>query len=151
MGGAKHMKTVVWAMIALGLLVAPCAAAPLEIYGRRPAMDQVEISPEGSRLAFVAEIGAGQRVVVRDVATKTFIAAVSGLAPLAFGGAVFQSAQVDLAIPVLGELHLVTSTIFDIGVYLVVVGLVLDLLRALGSRIDRQILRDERAAEGVAS
>lgn len=72
------MKTAVWAMIALGLLVAPCAAAPLEIYGRRPAMDQVEISPAGSRLAFVAEIGAGQRVVVRDVATKKFIAAVSG-------------------------------------------------------------------------
>ncbi len=82
--------------------------------------------------------------------TGLFVAAASGLAPLAFGGAVLQSAQVDLALPLLGELHLVTSTIFDIGVYLVVVGLVLDLLRAFGSRIDRQILRDERAAEGVA-
>lgn len=79
--------------------------------------------------------------------TGLFIAAASGLAPLAFGGAVLQSAKIDLAVPLLGDLHLVTSTGFDIGVYLVVVGLVLDLLRALGSRIDRQILREERAAE----
>jgi multicomponent Na+:H+ antiporter subunit A len=78
--------------------------------------------------------------------TGLFTAAVSGLAPLAFGGAVLQSAQVDLHVPLLGDLHLVTSTVFDIGVYLVVVGLVLDLLRALGSRIDRQILREEREA-----
>ena len=83
--------------------------------------------------------------------TGLFVAAASGLAPLAFGGVVLQSAQVDLTLPWLGELHLVTSTIFDIGVYLVVVGLVLDLLRAFGSRIDRQILRDERDAEGVAT
>ncbi|RYB90625.1 Na+/H+ antiporter subunit A [Nocardioides glacieisoli] len=83
--------------------------------------------------------------------TGLFIAALSGLAPLAFGGTVFQSAQVDVALPLLGNLHLVTSTIFDIGVYLVVVGLVLDLLRALGSRIDRQILRDERDAEQAAA
>lgn len=83
--------------------------------------------------------------------TGLFIAAVSGLAPLAFGGAVFQSAQVDVALPLLGNLHLVTSTLFDIGVYLVVVGLVLDLLRALGSRIDRQILREERDAEQAAA
>jgi len=60
------------------LLVTPVIAAPLEAYGRRPAMDQVEISPGGARLAFIAEIGAGQRVVVRDVAQKKIIAAVSG-------------------------------------------------------------------------
>jgi multicomponent Na+:H+ antiporter subunit A len=83
--------------------------------------------------------------------TGLFVAAAAGLSPLAFGGAVLQSAQVDLSVPLLGDLHLVTSTFFDIGVYLVVVGLVLDLLRALGSRIDRQILTEERAAEQGAS
>ena len=31
-----------------------------------------------------------------------------------------------------------TSTIFDIGVYLVVIGLVLDVLRSLGAEVDRQ-------------
>ena len=55
-----------------------------------------------------------------------------------------QSALVDLDLPLLGEVHLVTSVFFDIGVYLVVVGLVLDLLRSLGAGIDRHILRDEQ-------
>jgi multicomponent Na+:H+ antiporter subunit A len=31
----------------------------------------------------------------------------------------------------------VTSTIFDVGVYLVVIGLVLDILRSLGAEVDR--------------
>ncbi|UMG92762.1 hydrogen gas-evolving membrane-bound hydrogenase subunit E [Nocardioides sp. TF02-7] len=80
-----------------------------------------------------------------------FVAVASGLAPLAFGGAVLQSAVVDLHLPVLGDLHLVTSLFFDIGVYLLVVGLVLDLLRSLGSAIDRQLLREAElaAADGA--
>jgi multicomponent Na+:H+ antiporter subunit A len=49
---------------------------------------------------------------------------------------------VDLHLPVLGDLHLVTSLFFDVGVYVVVVGLVLDLLRSLGSAIDRDIMED---------
>jgi multicomponent Na+:H+ antiporter subunit A len=68
---------------------------------------------------------------------------------LAFGGAVLQSALVDLRLPLLGDVHLVTSVFFDIGVYLVVVGLMLDLLRSLGAGIDRQIVADEREAAGV--
>jgi multicomponent Na+:H+ antiporter subunit A len=72
-----------------------------------------------------------------------FVATGSGLAPLAFGGAVLQSALVDLPLPLLGDVHLVTSLFFDVGVYLVVVGLLLDLLRSLGSGVDRHILRDE--------
>jgi multicomponent Na+:H+ antiporter subunit A len=75
--------------------------------------------------------------------TGLFVATGSGLAPLAFGGAVLQSALIDLHLPLIGEVHLVTSVFFDVGVYLVVVGLVLDLLRSLGSQIDRHILREE--------
>jgi multicomponent Na+:H+ antiporter subunit A len=81
--------------------------------------------------------------------TGLFVATGSGLAPLAFGGSVLQSAVVDLHLPLLGELHLVTSLFFDIGVYLVIVGLMLDLLRSLGSGIDRHILREERARAAV--
>jgi multicomponent Na+:H+ antiporter subunit A len=73
-----------------------------------------------------------------------FIAAAAGLAPWLLGGAVLQSALVDLDLPVLGEVHLVTSVFFDVGVYVLVVGLVLDLLRSLGSGVDRHILRDEQ-------
>ena len=72
-----------------------------------------------------------------------FVATGSGLAPLALGGAVLQSALVALPLPLLGDVHLVTSVFFDVGVYLVVVGLLLDLLRSLGSGIDRHILREE--------
>jgi multicomponent Na+:H+ antiporter subunit A len=75
------------------------------------------------------------------------VAALAALLPLAFGGVVLQSAVVDVQVPLLGELHLVSSVLFDVGVYLVVVGLVLDLLRALGSHIDRDIQRDLRRAQ----
>ncbi len=70
-------------------------------------------------------------------------AALSGLLPTLLGGGVLQSAIVDIPIPLLGELHLVTSVFFDIGVYLVVVGLSLDVLRSLGSGIDEQSETEE--------
>ena len=76
-----------------------------------------------------------------------FVATGSGLAPLAFGGTVLQSAVVDLHLPLLGDLHLVTSVFFDVGVYLVVVGLLLDLLRSLGAGIDRHIRDEESESE----
>ena len=104
-------------------------------------------------LALVVRYLAGGRYELDEAApvdagalmgTGLFIATGSGLAPLALGGAVLQSAVIDLHLPLLGEVHLVTSLFFDIGVYLVVVGLVLDLLRSLGSEIDRHILREQR-------
>ena len=36
----------------------------------------------------------------------------------------------------LGSVKLVTALFFDLGVYLIVVGLVLDVLRSLGARVD---------------
>ncbi|GIE81827.1 hypothetical protein Aph02nite_77770 [Actinoplanes philippinensis] len=68
------------------------------------------------------------------------IAVGSGAAALVAGGQVLQSAVLDLHLPVVGDLHLVTSTVFDIGVYLIVVGLVLDVLRSLGAEVDRHAL-----------
>lgn len=65
-----------------------------------------------------------------------FIATGSGLIPMLFGGDVLQSALVDFELPLIGHVHFVTSLFFDIGVYLVVVGLVLDMLRSLGGGID---------------
>lgn len=63
-------------------------------------------------------------------------AAASGLMPLLLGGEVFQSAIIEFWLPVFGDVKFVTSTIFDIGVYIVVVGLALDVLRSLGAEID---------------
>lgn len=73
------------------------------------------------------------------------VAALSGIAPLFFGGEVFQSAIITFDWPVFGNVKFVTSTLFDIGVYLVVVGLVIDVLRSLGSEID------QHEEEGVSS
>ncbi|WP_179390389.1 Na+/H+ antiporter subunit A [Psychromicrobium silvestre] len=72
------------------------------------------------------------------------VAALSGALPLFFGGEIFQSAILDFTVPVLGHIKFVTSTFFDIGVYLVVVGLVLDVLRSLGAEIDE---REELGAD----
>ena len=72
------------------------------------------------------------------------VAAASGVVPLLLGGQVFQSAILEIWLPVFGDIKFVTSTIFDIGVYIVVVGLVLDVLRSLGAEIDEHF--DDRSA-----
>ena len=73
-------------------------------------------------------------------------AVISALAPVAFGGSVLQSAVFDFTLPIWGEVKLVTALFFDIGVYLVVVGLALDVVRSLGSGIDKHTTEDQIAA-----
>jgi multicomponent Na+:H+ antiporter subunit A len=63
-------------------------------------------------------------------------AVVAAVIPVFFGGSVFSTATPVLHLPVLGETHLPTALLFDLGVYLVVIGVVLDILRSLGSQID---------------
>lgn len=65
------------------------------------------------------------------------VATISGLVPIALGGSTLQSAVFEFTMPVFGEVKFATAVIFDIGVYLVVVGLVLEILRSLGAEIDR--------------
>jgi multicomponent Na+:H+ antiporter subunit A len=71
------------------------------------------------------------------------------IVPLLFGAAPLTSAFFEADIPVLGHVEFVTSTIFDIGVYLVVIGLVLDVLRSLGAEVDRQT--QEMRAQGAVA
>ena len=52
------------------------------------------------------------------------------------GAPVLSSALIEVDLPVLGTVKFVTALFFDLGVYLIVVGLVLDVLRSLGARID---------------
>ena len=70
------------------------------------------------------------------------IAAISGIAPLFFGGQVFESTAIEYSLGIFGDHKFVTSTFFDIGVYIVVLGLVLDVLTSLGSEIDLRIDKD---------
>jgi multicomponent Na+:H+ antiporter subunit A len=71
--------------------------------------------------------------------TGLMLAAGTGLVTMAFGGEALQSWILDLHVPLIGTVHLVTSLFFDVGVYLVVVGLMLDVLRSLGNALDEQI------------
>ncbi|GAA1936567.1 Na+/H+ antiporter subunit A [Streptomyces durmitorensis] len=41
-------------------------------------------------------------------------------------------------LPLIGDWHMGTAVLFDLGVYLLVLGVVLDMVRALGSKIDQQ-------------
>ncbi|WP_022867328.1 Na+/H+ antiporter subunit A [Schaalia vaccimaxillae] len=66
-----------------------------------------------------------------------FIAGASAMAPLLFGNAVLESVAVDLDLGLLGHLHFTTAMVLDVGVYVLVVGLILDLISATGSQIDR--------------
>lgn len=67
-----------------------------------------------------------------------FIAGAGALSPLAFGNAVLQSTPVDIHLGALGGLHFTTAMILDVGVYVLVVGLVLDLVASVGAEVDRQ-------------
>ncbi len=77
-----------------------------------------------------------------------FLSAGVGLIALVFGRAVLQSEIFLFTLPVLGDIKLVTSLFFDFGVFLVVIGLVLDLLRSLGSEIDRHVEEEAVAGPG---
>ncbi|MGO1509540.1 MAG: Na+/H+ antiporter subunit A [Actinomycetales bacterium] len=65
------------------------------------------------------------------------VAASAGLVPLLLGGTILQSAVFDFHLWPFGDVHLATALGFDVGVFLVVVGLVLDILRSLGAEVDR--------------
>ncbi|WP_313810951.1 Na+/H+ antiporter subunit A [Glutamicibacter sp.] len=64
------------------------------------------------------------------------LAGLAGIVPLFAGDEIFTMYAWEFWLPIFGEHKFVTSTIFDIGVYLVVLGLVQDVLRSLGSEID---------------
>jgi multicomponent Na+:H+ antiporter subunit A len=63
-------------------------------------------------------------------------AGLTAVVPLLFGDAVLQSAKLDLDLPLLGEVHATSALIFDIGVYVVVIGLVLMVFEAFGDEVE---------------
>ena len=75
-------------------------------------------------------------------------AALGLLGPAAFGGRIGQSYDVSFHLGLLGSPHLVTSVFFDVGVYLVVVGVMLDLARSLGAGIDTHEAEDRAPSPG---
>ncbi|KUI36379.1 cation:proton antiporter [Mycobacterium sp. IS-1496] len=64
------------------------------------------------------------------------LSAGTAVASLFLGAPALSSAVIEFDLPVLGTVKLVTALFFDLGVYLIVVGLVLDVLRSLGAQVD---------------
>ncbi|WP_219419265.1 MnhB domain-containing protein [Pseudonocardia nigra] len=71
--------------------------------------------------------------------TGLTIALVTALAPLVVGAPVLSTAKLAAHLPLLGEVELQTSVFLDVGVYLLIIGAVLDLLRSLGAGIERDM------------
>ena len=76
------------------------------------------------------------------------VATVTAAAPLLIGEPVLHSAQADWHLPVFGDLHVTTATIFDAGVYLVVVGLVLMVFEAFGDDPEDDPLVEDDEGDG---
>ncbi|TQR87818.1 Na+/H+ antiporter subunit A [Mycobacterium hodleri] len=74
------------------------------------------------------------------------LSAGTAVTSLFLGAPVLSSAVFEFDVPVLGHIKLVTALFFDLGVYLIVVGLVLDVLRSLGARVDVEMAQQNQAA-----
>ena len=87
--------------------------------------------------------GTGQLARVAPVAPFVLmgagltLAVVVGMGALLAGGELLESAVLSLDVPVLGTVKTTSALPFDVGVYLIVVGLVLAILRSLGGEVDR--------------
>jgi multicomponent Na+:H+ antiporter subunit B len=88
----------------------------------------------------------GTVVAVRPpvlVDTGLAIAVLTAIAPVAVGAPVLATTELAADLPLLGAVSVQTSLVLDVGVYVLIVGVVLDLLRSLGRGIERDL--DERA------
>ena len=111
-------------------------------------------------MAFVARYLAGGRFELGAAApldagkvlgSGLLVIVATAVVPLFLGADALTSTWVEGELPLLGHVEFVTSTFFDIGVYLVVVGLVLDVLRSLGAEVDRQEEEDDRGDASVTA
>lgn len=75
--------------------------------------------------------------------TGLVIATATGMVGWLLGGAFLYSGKLEVDVAVLGTLKATSALPFDLGVYLVVIGLTLALLRSLGAAADRDVDHDE--------
>jgi multicomponent Na+:H+ antiporter subunit A len=66
-----------------------------------------------------------------------FLAALTGTAGWIWGSAFLTSQKLEVTVPLIGKIKATSALPFDIGVYLVVVGLGLVILTSLGEEADR--------------
>jgi multicomponent Na+:H+ antiporter subunit B len=95
-------------------------------------------------LRHIALGGADVRVAVPVrppliIGSGLLVAVLAAFTPVAFGAPVLASAKIAVDLPVLGPISVQSSLFLDIGVYVLIVGVVLDLLRSLGAGIERDM------------
>ncbi len=71
------------------------------------------------------------------------VAAGTAFLPIALGGAVLEHGEYETNLPVFGDVKFVSALAFDVGVYLVVVGLVLMAFAAFGDDLGQLAQSDE--------
>lgn len=84
-------------------------------------------------LAGVPIASRGRVTPVQLIGLGLVISLLTALAPLMVGDAMLESAIWYVDVPLIGEVKVVSSSLFDIGVYVLVIGVVLTVLLALGS------------------
>lgn len=67
------------------------------------------------------------------------VALLTALAPTLVGAPVLATTKLALDVPLLGHVETQTSVFLDTGVYVLIIGVVLDLLRSLGAGIERDM------------
>lgn len=64
------------------------------------------------------------------------VAATTALVPILLGGEVLEHGYVDVDIPLIGHVKFTSTLVFDIGVFLIVIGLMLLAFEAFGDHFD---------------
>ena len=71
-GGGIRVKLLALAAAVAAVSVS-AAAAPLEVYGKLPLIEQVALSPDGGKLAFAVTDGENRTVLVKDMKTGAVV------------------------------------------------------------------------------
>ncbi len=79
------------------------------------------------------------------------VSVVTALVPLLLGGAILEHGTLKLHPPLLGEVKATSALPFDIGVYLIVIGLVLMIFEAFGEDSESELERVEPPTTPAAS
>ncbi|WP_080796747.1 Na+/H+ antiporter subunit A [Corynebacterium pacaense] len=84
----------------------------------------------------------------RILGTGLIASAAAILWPMIIGEPPLTSHILDLTLPLIGDVHVASALLFDLGVYLIVIGLVMHILHSLGGQLDRdEEMRKQRARD----
>lgn len=88
----------------------------------------------------------------RILGTGLLLAAAAAIWPMLLGRPPLSSQVWDLALPLIGDVHVPSALLFDAGVYLIVVGLIMHILTSLGGQLDQdEEMRKQRARDRARS